>query len=87
MKLVYSRLARDDLLSAQDWYSQRESTLGTRFAHAVAATAEQLGGFPRAAAGAIMSPVTADTPMKRSDFAGRASARRQTSGIRIRIVG
>ena len=44
MRLVYTRLARADLLAAQTWYSQREPALGTRFVTTVAAAAKKLQG-------------------------------------------
>lgn len=50
MRLVYTRLARADLLAAQAWYSRREATLGTRFITAAAATAKKLQQFPESAA-------------------------------------
>ena len=49
MKLVYTGLARADLMAAQAWYSQREPTLGARFLVAVAAAAKKLQRFPESA--------------------------------------
>ena len=49
MRLVYSRLARADLMAAQAWYSQRERALGTRCITAVAAAAKKLQRFPESA--------------------------------------
>lgn len=49
MRLVYTRLARADLLAAQTWYSQREPALGTRFVTTVAAAAKKLQRFPESA--------------------------------------
>ena len=46
MRLVYTRLARADLMAARAWYSQRERALGARFVAAVAAAAKKLQRFP-----------------------------------------
>lgn len=49
MRLVYTRLARADVLAAQSWYSRREPALGARFVATVAAAAKKLQRFPESA--------------------------------------
>ena len=49
MRLVYTRLARADVLAAQAWYSRREPALGARFIATVAAAAKKLQRFPESA--------------------------------------
>ena len=49
MKLVYTRLARADLLAARAWYARCEPRLGAKFVTAVATTAKKLQEFPESA--------------------------------------